>query len=75
MSYEFQELITHELPFAEFSQYIKAVAREKLTTEELDNQETINKLEKEGWTIKGGEKIMEQFKIQEIKAAIINVLI
>ena len=67
-------MVTHELPFVEYTDYIK-VRKQELTPEEQDDPELLNRMEEEGWMIKNGFRIKEEFDVQQIKDAIINVKI
>jgi hypothetical protein len=68
----FQEMVTGDLPFSEFSQFIRSTTME-LSIEEMQDTEHCKALESEGWIITGNTKVREVFDVQQIKAAIINV--
>ena len=63
------EIITGQLPFTEFSQFINRY-EEIMSDSEINDPSSIKAL---GYRIEGNKKIREEFLVTRIKAAIIQV--
>ena len=71
MGMVFWELAARELPFTEFTEYIKKT-EETLKPEELTNEPLIEQIKKDGWQVIGNKMVKEEFKVVPLKKAIIS---
>eukprot|EP01125_Pyxidicula_operculata_P013090 TRINITY_DN4334_c0_g1_i1.p1 TRINITY_DN4334_c0_g1~~TRINITY_DN4334_c0_g1_i1.p1 ORF type:complete len:1370 (-),score=387.10 TRINITY_DN4334_c0_g1_i1:146-4255(-) len=65
------EIVSREIPFSDYNQYIET-SSEALSDEQLSNKELINKLTQSGYVIVGKSAVKEQYKVHEIKSAILE---